>query len=561
MHSRTAATPSFATVALVAILGLAFALRVWGLGWGLPTQTHYFSYHPDESVVLEAAMGMNVFAGHLLPGWYHYGSLQLYLVNFANSLAFVFGGADIVIKDLATDHAKWARLYLIGRCLTVAMGVGTVWATYALGRRLWGQAAGLWAAGVLAVMPLHAQQSHWLTVDVPAAFWGTLALLWTARLRDALPRAESAKNAWRNALWAGVFAGLAAATKYNMALTLLPLILACAAGRRAKLLLVGIVSAGAAFLAACPGAVLESRTFVADVMYEWVHVSRQPGPTFENTGSGFVYLITHTLNAGLGLPLLLFALASLVYAGVRRTQGDGLLAAFAVPYALVIGLAAVRYARYAVPLLPLLALWCGRLMADWTTMRARPGFALRVSAVAVVLLLTLADCVSLVRPMAQPDPRDRALAWLEQAPAPATVGFAAQPWFGSPPLSPYFSMPKPGGWRAFAPGSNPVRLDLDGRQWSLIVPTADWDVSVLAQNPPRYVVLSEYDYQDALRLRDPRALLFLSLLRQRYTQAAVFGGPPALLRTRPFLGGLPTQGLPHDMLYPDPAILIYQQRK
>ena len=68
------------------------------------------------------------------------------------------------------------------------MGVGTVWAVYAIGVRLWGRRAGLLAALTLAVMPLHAQHSHFLTVDVPATFWGMLSLLWAVRLANGDPR-------------------------------------------------------------------------------------------------------------------------------------------------------------------------------------------------------------------------------------------------------------------------------------------------------------------------------------------------------------------------------------
>lgn len=556
MYSRTAAAAP-----LAAVLLLAFALRAWGLAWGLPTATHYFSYHPDESVVLEAAMGMNVFAGRLLPHFYRYGSLQLYLVLLANSLAFVFGGANIVIKDLAQDHAQWARLYLIGRCLSVSMGVGTVGAVYALACRLWGRGAGLWAAFVLAVMPLHAQQSHWLTVDVPAAFWGVLALVWTAKLWDALVADGGGKDGLRTAFWAGVFAGLASATKYNMALSLLPLLLVCMLHKQVKLLLLGALAGAAAFLLACPGAVLDRAAFVSDVRAEWVHVSRQPGPTFADTGNGFVYVLVHTLPAGLGWPLLALALVSLAHAAVRRTRGDSLLAAFALPYFVVISLASVRYARYVVPLLPLLAVWCGRMLADWTRVHTRPVFILRRIAAVAVLVFTLADCVVLVSPMAQADPRDRALAWLEHQPPPASVGFAAQPWFGTPPVSPYFSSPRPGGWRQFVPPGSPVSLAVQGQPWRVSFPSGDWDTAVFTTNPPHFVVLSEYDYRDALRLHDPRALLFLGTLRQGYTQAACFHGPPPLFHRLHFNNGLPAQDLPHDMLYPDPTIVVYTQRK
>ena len=85
---------------LFCVLLLALALRVWGLTWGLPSATHYFSYHPDESVMLEtSSVTMNVFAGRLLPHYYHYPSLQFYLVCFANTLAALGGGVDIVPKN------------------------------------------------------------------------------------------------------------------------------------------------------------------------------------------------------------------------------------------------------------------------------------------------------------------------------------------------------------------------------------------------------------------------------------------------------------------------------
>ena len=175
---------------LLGVLLLALALRVWGLTWGLPSATHYFSYHPDESVMLEtSSVTMNLFAGRLLPHFYNYGSLQLYLVCFANTLAALFGAVDIIPKNFDIWYPQWAKMYLVGRCLTVGMGVGTVWATYALGLRLWGRRAGLLSALILAITPLHAQHSHFLTVDVPATFWVVLSLLWSGASGNGRPKA------------------------------------------------------------------------------------------------------------------------------------------------------------------------------------------------------------------------------------------------------------------------------------------------------------------------------------------------------------------------------------
>jgi len=570
---------------LLGVLLLALALRVWGLTWGLPSATHYFSYHPDETVVLlKSSVTMNVFAGHLLPHYYHYGSLQFYLVCFANTLAALFGGVDIVPKDFSVWYPQWAKMYLIGRTLTVGMGIGTVWATYAVGARLFGRRAGLVAALLLAVMPLHVQHSHFLTVDVPATFWVLLSLLWSVRLAtdDAKPL--------RAALLAGVFAGLAAATKYNMALAVLPLLAACVMrptpaqaptlleGKDKKgdtllssislTLLLGRVGACAgvgllffllAFFAACPGALLETSTFLKDFRFEAIHVQNRDDPTFRDTGSGFVYHITHNLDAGMGLPLLLLALASVGYALYRRQRGDALLAAFALPYYVLISLAAVRYARYTIPLLPILALWVGRMLADGSRV---PSSLFRRGAVtigALTVLLTCGNALVLVSVMADEDTRDAALSWLNTyAAAPARVGFPVQPWFGTAPVSPYFPYYRPGTWQAVTPPELKQRIVYSGK---------DWDVAALEAQKPDVVVLSEYDYDDALRVHNPEVLAYLAQLNQEYSTVIRFS--PLYLEGYLERAGyvaqegltsdeeLPSRNLPHDMLYPSPDIVIY----
>ena len=544
---------------LLLVLALALALRVWGLGWGLPSATHYFSYHPDETVVLDvASRGMNVFAGRLLPHYYNYGSLQFYLVCFANTLAALAGAVDIVPKNMAVWYPEWAKMYFVGRCLSVGMGVGTVWALYALGRRLWGRRAGLLAALVLAVMPLHAQHSHFLTVDVPGTLWAVLSLVWAARLMMGDPRRL------RAALWAGIFAGLAAATKYNLALVLLPVLAACVVRIRQEgaaskegaassaptlapplLMVAGAGGAILAFFAACPGAILENVAFLRDIRYEAVHVQNADDPTYKDTGSGFVYYITHNLDAGLGFPLLCLALVSVGYALYRRERGDGLLAAFAVPYYVLIGLAAVKYARYVIPLLPILALWTGRLLADASRL-PRPTVrwpALGVGG--VVLALTLLNSYLLLSPMTRQDPRDAALAQLNAVSPMATVGFGVLPWFGTVPISPYFPLPRPGGWRQIVSPENAARIVYTG---------TDWDTAVLAKHPD-VIVLSEYDYMDALRVKNPAAVGFVQALVRDYA-------PTTRLEnvSRRTVGGLPTHGLPHDMLYTDPTIIVFVRK-
>ena len=285
-------------------------------------------------------------------------------------------------------------------------------------------------------------------------------------------------------------------------------------------------------------------------------------PTFKDTGSGFVYHITHNLDAGLGLPLLCFSLFSVGYALYRRQPGDGLLAAFAVPYYVLIGLAAVKYARYVIPLLPIFAVWTGRLLADVSRL-TRPSLQ-RIGMIVGtgVLIWTSFASFWLVRVMAGTDTRDAALTWIKaHATASATFGYAAQPWFGTAPINPYFSLPRPGGWRQITPPEAQRRIFYTGK---------DWNLDLLKSANPDFVILSEYDYDDALRRRDPSAIAYIDYLQDSNNHLYFWDiayspdnwGFPKWVgeeqtSNTSWVRKLQTRDLPHDMLYPSPIIYIF----
>src|SRR5258708_4219506 len=56
-------------------------------------------------------------------------------------------------------------------------------------------------------------------------------------------------------------------------------------------------------------------------------------------------------------------LPGVVWAMARHTLEDGLLLVFALPYYLLIGGAEIKFARYVVPILPVLLLFAARLLA------------------------------------------------------------------------------------------------------------------------------------------------------------------------------------------------------
>ena len=62
------------------------------------------------------------------------------------------------------------------------------------------------AAGVMAVMPIHVRESHYVLTDVPTTFFITLTFLLSLRAHERATVKDFA--------WAGVAAGLATSVKY-----------------------------------------------------------------------------------------------------------------------------------------------------------------------------------------------------------------------------------------------------------------------------------------------------------------------------------------------------------
>jgi len=188
-------------VGLALILLVAVhSLSTPGYYWGLPDNTHYFSYHPDEVFLLLPSFRFAV--GLWNPGFFNYGTLYIYLVGLP---AVALG----LVPDPASFPAGLRPLYEQGRMTTAVLGTLTVLLLYLALRRESRRVAAV-AAALLAVCPLHVMHRSYATVDVPATFFITAAFL--LALRGAA-RPHPVMGGLT-----GLAVGLAAATKYNAAL-------------------------------------------------------------------------------------------------------------------------------------------------------------------------------------------------------------------------------------------------------------------------------------------------------------------------------------------------------
>lgn len=528
------------------IVAISAGLRFWGLKWGLPDQLHNYSYHPDEFLTVGAAFGVIYLQRTWNPGFYNYPTLFLYLSALAIAVALGYGiaGSD-------------ASVYLCARAVSAVMGIGTVWSAFWAGKALFTRTAGLLAAATLCFVPLHVQHSHFATVDVPGAFFVMLTL----GFAGLILRGASV----RDYCLAGVMAGLAAGTKYNAGLAILSPIAAhflqfgLRKGlARYPLLLLVILSGVVAFVLSTPGSLFATDQFVHGVVYELRHSAEGHGLVFEGTSNGLVYTLTHSIVPGCGVIIAGLFVFSVFLALVTREKSALAVLAFVLPYYILISVSQVRFARYAIPLLPGVAVLISWAVLELWRRAAGEGLIRRFVRSFLLVLYCLgllsAMFTSFVLDAAQTgtDPRDRAACWIfANVPRGSRIGVVDWPWFYSPPFGKsvgFGTLPQ----RKVAAKRCPYQLDIllsGGNTWRPL---------------PRWVVVSDYEVVDAQRLQGfymlpgehqwmvERIMWAMDVLEKRYTVRARFGRRSILVDW---------SRLPHDMRYTNPTITIYERRR
>jgi uncharacterized membrane protein len=281
---------------------------------------------------------------------------------------------------------------LISRGLSAAAGVATVGVVYRLVRNLWDQQTGLVAALFMALVFIHARDSHFGTTDV------TMTLLIVASVSLLVSAHYSGQR--RLFALAGMCAGLATATKYNGAFLAAPFLVSQilhaieSPGRRlaalvdVRLLWFG-VPFGLALAAGVPFVFADGDRFWG-AMQELAHSMRfgQGNLTPDN---GWLHHLTQSLRYGLSLPLLFVGLAGAVALMVSDPRRAALLFAFPIVYYAVAGSFGNLFFRYMIPVVPFVVV-AGAWLVTTTIRRLTPS-TLAIAIVAVLLVLPSAISV------------------------------------------------------------------------------------------------------------------------------------------------------------------------
>lgn len=356
--------------------GLGWAIVLFALALRWPFSSPEWT-HVDERALVLYPLGF--WSGDLNPHFFNYPTLVLYLASALYYVYFLLFSAESLDYFVAYRYfVDPADLLVIARTANTLVSAATVAVCIAIGGRLYGRTGGYLAGLFLAVMPLHTRFAHLAITDVAAGFFTALAVLYGVRIVQQGRRSDMAL--------AGMWAGLAAASKYPAGLVLIPVLVACLLSRRClwHVLWIPVATAALSFAATSPYVLLDwsgFRTAFAGMADE--HLL---GAGHASEEAAWWYWLHHNFRYGLGwfgLPLLA---VSLLWPTVVRRREEWVVLAGAVVFAALLFGASSVFMRYAQPLLPLLAVLLARsgvalvhrrgLLAAWLALlMAEPLYA------------------------------------------------------------------------------------------------------------------------------------------------------------------------------------------
>lgn len=407
-----------------------------GVRWGEP-----FVYHPDEGLIAHSAMAM-VANGDWNPHMFLYPSLLIDLEAVIVGVGHRLLGWPLGVAQpgLFATEALPSQFgaFLAGRMLMATLGSLTILTTYMLGRRLGGRVAGLLAASVIAVAPVHLESSRYLTTDVLVTLLCTLAVLAAIRALD-----QPTFMRW----WfvSAALVGLAASAKWNGAVVgVIPAALFVSRGRtrdelfnlaRSRSTWLLVATAPIALVATTP-AILFAPTEVAHwlTIQSGAYTSQSYAALRGAQEANGILVAFGSIVQGSTVMTVGAALAAVVALALSGRRIDLAISAFLVLYTIVLALPVLYFPRNALPALPFVALAIGlfpssarsRLERVRFLRWPRPPSRLPVAAWSAVVLIGLLPALVAgavdARRLSRPDTRSIAYTWiLEHIPPNARV--------------------------------------------------------------------------------------------------------------------------------------------
>ncbi len=331
---------------LVSIVALGFILRAFCIFHHLPDFPQI-----EENLVLGSISNLKPSDlnphDFIYPGLFYY--LLLPLVS-ACKLFLSYLSINLVSPDI-----------IIGRCVILTLSIFHIIIVYIIGKRLFDYRLGLIAALFLALNPLHASLSYIAKPDMLMSLLISMAFLFAYKLYDK-KTPESCDY-----IMAGLFAGLAAAAKYNGLLGIMPLLVSHFLKSNGKSPFIGknlflaLFSLGLVFFLANPFIILDFQHFIKDITGELnVYLYGFFRNPWANRQGWINYPLA--LNSVLGAGIFILSIPALSLAIYRHSKKDILILSFPVVYYIIMGASKNSPAWYLLPIVPFILLLAARFL-------------------------------------------------------------------------------------------------------------------------------------------------------------------------------------------------------
>ncbi len=399
-------------MALLAVILIAAWLRISSASFGLP------ALNDSDELMFELGAVRMLTKASINPGWFgHPATTTMYSLAILNASIFVFGwiaGWFANARDFANiiyDDPTW--VILPGRLMMTAFALAGIALTYRLGERLFGARAGIIAAAIVAVSPVHITSSQIIRSDMQACLFMMLALL-------AIERTASTGRL-RDTVWAAVWTGLAIATKWPFALVSFAM-----AGAVALRLIDGaprlpefrrLVGYGSlsllVLIVASPYLIIDQDTVRQNLFGEArpFHLGATGGAPYWNAW----WYVRYPLHQGLGAAVLLLSVYGM--ATLRQARSAlAILVPVAAGFALILALQNLVWERWSLPLLQILALFAAAgSVRLWDRFAPQFGTVARRAMAALALTAIMAPSFAIAQSRAAErmnDTRQMASRWI-----------------------------------------------------------------------------------------------------------------------------------------------------
>jgi hypothetical protein len=484
--------------------------------WGLPNSEHFCLFDSDEYTAIMLLEHMNPQKLNFFPQYFPYNQIfpdpvfHYYIVGAALAAA-----SKLQFVHITKDKAfylkypyEYAKLFIVGRVLSLIMGLLTIIITYVLGRKIYSKETGILAAFFLCIIPLHVVYSAVLNVAEPVAMWILLAVYFAVMFSD------TKKTKWY--VLAGISAGFAIGTKYT-ALPLFAVILASHIFTERKIvfnknLCLCLTAVILSFFITNPYFLLKFSDFIGSFTMRLHYVmNSQNIPALAHRG--YLFPITSLLNHSMGFPLLAVSILGILSVLIKRTKNGIILLSWVIPYYFLNAHSGLYFIRYQAEQLPFFAIFAGKIFVDLYRFSRTAAILLFLFVSAPTLALTLIN----TNLLSSEFPRTLASRWITaNIKDGSSIGTAQLPHEYYPPVI-FMQFHHETRYRE-APLEKPLYA----------ISNLNWEPSKLSAVNPAYMVLTGTEYTQEYLLQ-PGRKDFIGLIDKEYVKIKEFEIQPSFL--------------------------------